>query len=182
MCLGSCQRKSSIPALQFIKSARTAGNLALRIAPYCSAPETIFLTDSAELSHKLAERTAFLLAEFGYPKGEVFRTIKTAYGIRSKLTHGDTIPARTIEELPTLSSTCDGYLRMIFRSLFGKEWLVSRLDVPPEQIEKLFHDLIFEGKRFRGEPGDGKLVYMITIPAVFLWEREQCPLPLLDRT
>ena len=50
-------------ALVFIKQARESINLAFRISNYCSALETLFSTDSVELSHKLSERTAYFLSD-----------------------------------------------------------------------------------------------------------------------
>jgi hypothetical protein len=140
----------SARALQFVNSARTSTNLALRVTHYCSALEALFLTDSAELSHKLSERAAFFLGEFGYNRNDVFKNIKAAYSIRSKLTHGDALSKRAIDELPNISVLLDSYLRAIFRALFGAEWLVQTFDGPPDRIEAIFNEGILNGKSFRG--------------------------------
>lgn len=138
----------SARALHFIHNATTSKNLAFRIAHYCSALETLFSTDAAELSHKLSERTAFFLGDFGQNKATVFKDIKSAYGIRSKLTHGDSINKKTIEELPSISKKLDEYLRKIFAILYGEDWVVEHIDSAPQKIDYIFNEMIFNGKNF----------------------------------
>jgi hypothetical protein len=133
-------------ALQFLESARSSPNLAFRIAHSCSALEALFSTDSAELSHKLSERVAFFLGELGHSRIEVFRNIKAAYGIRSKLTHGDTLNKKAVDELPHVAAICDQYLRAIFGALFGDSWLVRHIDVAPDLIDRSFESLLLEGR------------------------------------
>lgn len=138
----------SARALHFIHNATTSKNLAFRIAHYCSALETLFSTDASELSHKLSERTAFFLGSFGLDKATVFKDIKTAYGVRSKLTHGDSINKKTIEELPSISQKLDEYLRKIFSILYGDDWLVEHIDSAPQKIDYIFSEMIFNSKTF----------------------------------
>lgn len=138
----------SARALHFIHSATTSINLAFRIAHYCSALETLFSTDSAELSHKLSERCAFFLGSFGLDKATVFKDIKAAYGVRSKLTHGDSINKKTIEELPGMSQKIDEYLRKIFVILYVENLFVEHIDSAPDKINHIFTEMIFSGKTF----------------------------------
>jgi hypothetical protein len=129
-------------ALEFVSSARTAPNLAFKIANYCSALETLFTTDETELAHKLSERVAFFLGERGYRRASVFFTVKGAYGVRSKLVHGSSIKTGEVEGLPTLSVTCDNYLRAIFNSIFESSDLRRTFDSKNEAIENYFSELI----------------------------------------
>ena len=129
-------------ALRFVAAARGALNLAFKIANYCSALETLFTTESTELAHKLLERVAFFLGERGYNRRVVFTTVKSAYGVRSKLVHGDTLKPAQIEGLPMLSSQCDVYLREILREIFSSENLKNLFDSHSEAIEEHFAGLI----------------------------------------
>jgi hypothetical protein len=45
-------------ATRFIGSARLDRHPAIKVAHYCSALESLFSTDSSELTHKLSERVA----------------------------------------------------------------------------------------------------------------------------
>jgi hypothetical protein len=129
-------------AMQFVAAARRAQNIAFRIANYCSAFETLFTTESTELAHKLSERVAFFLGNRGQNRRTVFTTIKSAYGVRSKLVHGDTLKPNQIEGLSELSTRCDTYLHTILREIFSSEDLKKVFDSHSESIEAYFTQLV----------------------------------------
>jgi len=129
-------------AMQFVVAARRAQDLAFKIANYCSALETLFTTESTELAHKLSERVAFFLGERGHNRREVFSTIKSAYNVRSKLVHGDTLKQNQIEDLPALSTKCDITLRTILREIFRSEELKNIFDAHNDAVEDYFTRLI----------------------------------------
>jgi hypothetical protein len=129
-------------AIQFVTTARTAPDLAFKIATYCSAFETLFATETTELAHKLSERVAFFLGTRGFNKRTVFGVMKSAYAVRSKLVHGDTLKASQIADLPTLSAQCDGYLRIILYELFHSTQLQGIFDSHNQAIDDHFAALI----------------------------------------
>ena len=129
-------------SLIFIKQAREARNTAYKIANYCSALETIFSTDSTELTHKLSERVSFFLKN-EFPKIDTFKTLKTAYGIRSKLIHGDILNNKQIDEINTISKKTDDILRLSMNKIIWNEELRNIFDSKNEIIEKYFEELIF---------------------------------------
>jgi hypothetical protein len=129
-------------AMQFVVAARRAQDLAFKIANYCSALETLFTTESTELAHKLSERVAFFMGERGHNRREVFATIKSAYNVRSKLVHGDTLKQNQIEDLPALSTKCDITLRTILREIFRSEELKNIFDAHNDAVEDYFTRLI----------------------------------------
>ena len=120
----------------------TRARFAFKIANYCSALETLFTTESTELAHKLAERVAFFLGERGHNRRAVFATIKSAYNVRSKLVHGDTLKQNQIEGLPALSAECDVNLRTILLEIFNSEELKKIFDAHSDAIEDYFARLI----------------------------------------
>jgi hypothetical protein len=105
-------------AMQFVVAARRAQDLAFKIANYCSALETL------------------------YNRREVFATIKSAYNVRSKLVHGDTLKQNQIEDLPALSTKCDVTLRTILREIFRSEELKNIFDSHNNAVEDYFTRLI----------------------------------------
>ena len=129
-------------AMQFIVAARQSQNLAFKIANYCSALETLFTTDSTELAHKLAERVAFFLGERGDNRRDVFAMVKSAYNLRSKLVHGDTLKQNQIDALTAISRECDGALRRILWEIFNSADLKKIFDAHDNAIEDYFADLI----------------------------------------
>lgn len=129
-------------ALQFVNSARHSSNITIRISQYCTALETLFTTDTAELSHKLSERVAFFLGQAGFNRVDVFKTVKAAYGVRSKTTHGDTLNQKQIEDLSRISGQSDEYLRTIMNLILSDEDTLAMFDGKNEGIEAYFEELI----------------------------------------
>ncbi|MFC4998534.1 hypothetical protein ACFPIJ_11895 [Dactylosporangium cerinum] len=83
---------------------------------YVSALENLMITDSSdgELSRRVSQRTAVLIGTDDNERLEIRRAITQAYGIRSKVAHGD-VPPET--HLQTLPKQLHGYLRRAFRDL-----------------------------------------------------------------
>lgn len=132
----------SARALQFVESARASPNVGFKVAHYVSAFEALVSTSSAELSHRLSERVAFLLGNYGHSRAEVFREMRRAYDIRSKLVHGDSLSQSKIETISEASRCCDAYLREIMQLMFGDEDLKAHIDVAPQAIDRFFEKMI----------------------------------------
>ncbi len=133
-------------ALQFVTAARHASDLAFKVAHYCSALETLFTTESTEITHKLAERVSFFLGKDGSERIKIFHTVKAAYSIRSKLVHGGGLRGNQIDNLPLLSKTCDSFCRQVLTAIFDSKQLQEVFDSRQDGIEAYFLDLIFHGK------------------------------------
>lgn len=130
-------------ALHFIKAARRELHPAIKISHYCSSLESIFSTDSAELSHKLSERVALFLGKYGNNPSDVFDDIKELYGIRSKVTHGDSIQPKKENNLPILSEKADNYIRKTINIILSSKPLMNLFDGNKEQFEGYFKSLLF---------------------------------------
>lgn len=130
-------------ALMFVKQARESRNIAFKISNYCSAFETLFTTDNAELSHKLAERSAFFI-ESERQKFDTYKKIKKAYGIRSKLTHGASIKQNEKDSLTKISLEIDSILRLIFNKIIEDDKKTILFDSNNDKIDDYFEALIFK--------------------------------------
>lgn len=130
-------------AMQFILTARSSENLAFRISHYCSAFESLFSNDTSELSHKLSERAAFFLSAYGFNRREIFKKLKEAYAVRSKLTHGGNLTQKQIDDLPKISLNCDNYLRAIMNIIYSDGKLRDIFDLKRDSIEIYFEEIIF---------------------------------------
>lgn len=131
-------------ALIFIIIGRQALNLSVKISNYCSALESIFTTDSNEISHKLSERIAFFLSQYDHVKMDVYKTIKKAYSIRSKLVHGDTLNNKLIGDLPDICFQCDEYLRKIVMAILEDKRLLEIFESNNQNVENYFNTLILQ--------------------------------------
>ncbi len=125
-------------SIRFIKAATRESHPAVKLAHYCSAFESLFSTDSAELSHKLSERVALFLKNYGFNPIEVFDDMKSFYGIRSKVTHGDSLKTSKEQMLSQMSQKCDNYLRVILNTLLDDIALLSLFDGKKDPFEEFF--------------------------------------------
>jgi len=141
----------SVPRLaraqSFAFSARETDDLGKKISLYMTCMEVIFSRDSSELAHKLSERVALFVGQDGGSKREVFRLMKRAYGIRSKVLHGDHLSASDERELAFVSEKADALLRQIFRRLFDDPSVRIVHEGSREDLDEYFASLMF------GSPG-----------------------------
>lgn len=131
-------------ALRFIIAARREKHPAIKIAHYCSAFESLFSTDNAELSHKLSERIALFLNIDDYDTFIVYDDIKSFYNIRSKVTHGDSLQDKKVDMIPKLSQKSDDYLRHIINIILNDSKLIDIFDGNKEQQDNYFKELILK--------------------------------------
>ena len=105
--------------LQMLRHARCTQDPGLRTAMYMVCLEILFSTDAAELSHKLGERCALFVGNGPTARLDVYTLVKKAYGIRSKVFHGDVLKASVSH---TLGDTCvamDALLRSVMRKVYS---------------------------------------------------------------
>jgi hypothetical protein len=136
-------------AFHFLEAARSERNLGIKIADYCTCYETLFSTESTELSHKLAERVSNFLAHLSDEKMNIYQSIKSAYNIRSKVVHGDNLTNNQIENLVKTSENCDYHLRLILNSIVNSEKLTEIFEQKNDSLEDYFAKLVlgFEVER-----------------------------------
>lgn len=126
-----------IRAAFFSVSARASAHLQVKIMYYINALECLFTTDNSEVSHKVAERICFLLGDSKEERIELYKKIKKAYGIRSKVVHGSVFSDKDID-LELISTNLDDIVRKL---------LVEHSDffnVNDDELNKNFNELIFD--------------------------------------
>lgn len=127
----------------FLKAARNTTMLPIKVSFYCTCFEALFSTDTAELSHKLSERTALFLGADGKERLEIFQNVKKAYGIRSKVLHGDKITSKLFDEAERLAPICDSYLRSVSNKIIKSESLFERFGSENGLTDDYFLRLMF---------------------------------------
>ncbi|MGO4390541.1 hypothetical protein AB4Z46_04205 [Variovorax sp. M-6] len=129
---------------RFLQQARSSEDLGQKIANYCSFFEALLSTSASELSHQLSERIAFLLAEMPTERLRIFREVKKAYGVRSKIVHGDVLSQNLITGLVDISRTCDELARsLILKILHDGELKILFIDGTNESLDAHLLNLIF---------------------------------------
>lgn len=124
-------------ARYFTMMARTKSISPMKIVLYCIALECLFTTTKSEVSHKVAERVALLLGETEQGKKELFKLIKSAYGYRSTLVHGQHLKGSK-GDIIDLTTKLDDVLRDL---ITNKYEVFEKND---NDMEKTFVNLLFE--------------------------------------
>ena len=133
-------------ALYFLQGARAMGDLAHKVANYCTSFEALVSTSSTELAHQVAERVAILIGNDSNDALEIYSALKRAYSTRSKLVHGDHLTAGQ-DQFLTQSLNCDGYLRRLIWLLLNKESVAHALEQSPEKVNEFFLSRLFASKQ-----------------------------------
>ncbi|WP_148279784.1 HEPN domain-containing protein [Pseudomonas syringae] len=108
--------------LYHLQAARNHRDLGFKIACYCSFFESLFSTDTAELSHQLSQRIAFFLHDDPEKRIELYKLTKKAYAVRSKAVHGDNLDS-SVAHLKNLAVHCDSLARACLLKIFGNKKL-----------------------------------------------------------
>jgi hypothetical protein len=130
-----------------IQSARSQSDLALKVSSFCSAFESLYATNSSELTHQLSERIAYFIAENASSRIEIFKLVKKAYTARSKIVHGDVIKESFLDELKKISLACDNMLRISLSRIFSSPELIKVFGGNSSEIDEFFLNLIFNLKQ-----------------------------------
>jgi hypothetical protein len=130
-------------AFYLLQAARSTSDLGSKISIYMTCMESLFCTDSLELSHKLAERSSLFLSEAYEERLQIFKTVKKAYGIRSKQVHGDRLSPKLLRELSAMSTATDELLRRILTKILSTKEYHGVFSSNPDDLEKFMLDLLF---------------------------------------
>jgi hypothetical protein len=105
--------------------------------------ESLFATSSSELAHQLAERMALFLSDEPDDRLRIYRQVKKAYGLRSKVVHGDVLRQSKVAELLESSLACDDLLRQAFQKAVADNEARNALAGGNEDLDRYFLGLIF---------------------------------------
>jgi hypothetical protein len=101
--------------------------------------------DSAELSHKLAERIAFFLAQNSNDARDLFHKAKKCYGIRSKIVHGRWKPSRDIDQM---MEDTEAIVRTAFRHVIERSEMLNTFT--SKRRDEFLADLVFSRSSMSG--------------------------------
>jgi len=125
-------------ALGFLKIARSTLVLPLKIGMYVALLEALFSgKNDMEISHKLTERVTLYLGESTEDRLSIWKSVKSAYNIRSKFLHGVTMEEannplkdhNTLEGQIQVSKNIDEIVRRIMNKVIAdKSGLFIKVD------------------------------------------------------
>lgn len=129
-------------AFLFLQSARRQDDLAMKVSHYCSTLETLFSTSQNEITHKLAERVAFLAGDSPAERLSIYRSIKEAYKVRSEVLHGSFLTSNRICNLVDIARRCDALVRTVMFEILEKPTL-KKVFQNDATLDSYFEDMIF---------------------------------------
>lgn len=108
-------------AVYFIQAARATAGIGTKIANLCTALESLLSSDDEKegLSHKLAERVAWLLAgeKSEADRISLYGEVKKMYGVRSSVVHGVRVKPSKAEQWESTARSADNIVRAVVRRL-----------------------------------------------------------------
>lgn len=130
-------------AINFLQQARSARDMGLKIANYCSFFESLLSSTTVELSHQMAERSAFYLEETPDRRLQHYRDSKKAYSIRSKVVHGDTISKGNLADILSIGEHCDNMARNLINKYLNDSSFQDALTSGSQKLDEFFINKIF---------------------------------------
>lgn len=128
----------------FLLQARSSHDLGVKIANYCSFFESMLSSNNVELAHQMAERAAFYLCETPQERLEHYRKSKRAYGIRSKIVHGDSVSKSQLKDIQDIAIHCDNVARELFnRVIEDKAYYDVLKSANSQDLDQFMMDKIF---------------------------------------
>src|SRR5207249_930967 len=113
-----------------------------KVALYMTSLEVLFATDATELAHKLSERIAWFVGRTPQERRETYSLLKRAYGVRSRIIHGDILSAQAQRDLKEVSALVDSLIRDVFRRLFDDAESRAIFGKPIAEMEEYFAGLV----------------------------------------
>lgn len=132
-------------AIFMVNSARGTPDIAMKVAHYCTAFETLFATTQTELAHQLSERIACYLHSEPSERLIAYRKMKQAYALRSKVVHGATVKAGKMDDAVSTAKFCDETARSIFRKVLMNPAGMELFEQNPKSFDDAMLRMIFGG-------------------------------------
>jgi hypothetical protein len=122
--------------LYFVSGARASRDIAIKVALYCSALESLVSNAHSELTHQVAERIAVALSVNIDERLSCYALVKRAYGMRSKAVHGGNFKPNDMAKLRQSVVDIDEICRLLARKLFGDRAFFETLLQEGEAFEE----------------------------------------------
>jgi len=124
--------------LYFLSAARSADDLGVKVSLYMTCLEIMFSTEPTELTHRLSERVAFFLRRDPAERLAVYRSLRRAYDIRSKVVHGSVMSEQKQKGLPDVAREIDALLRELVLKVIVDQASRQVFDMDDTDFEDYF--------------------------------------------
>jgi len=130
-------------AIYLISIIRKSFDLSMKISNSCMLFELFFSADSSEIIHKLSERIAFFLTNNAEQRIKIYKCVKDAYNIRSKLMHGDYLKSPLFNRIQEVANNCDSLIRVLIYSILSYKEVRTIFLMDNVQKNEYFERLVF---------------------------------------
>lgn len=142
--------KSSSRLLRFLsllERGRSMPDLGIKLGLFCSCLECLFSKKdtNTEVTHRVAEKAAFLLRSNQEERKDIYKRVQQAYDMRSSVLHGGTIKDKDLAKLPEVCSDTDSILRQAFTKIILNPDLLKMFTEDEARLQEFFLELLFSG-------------------------------------
>lgn len=137
-------RKALRRSLYYLNSALHLQHWESGFVMFTITLESLFTTDSNEITHKIAERIAWFLESKAEKRREVFNQMKEIYQIRSKIVHGADIRKMSSERSRKLLADLEYLTRKIMKKILQDQSLIDSFSDKQKNREKFLTSLLFQ--------------------------------------
>jgi hypothetical protein len=136
--------------LWFLEHARKSSDIGIKLGLFCSCLECLFSSENEkqEVTHKVAEKTAFFLETIPSQRKAIFKQIKVAYDLRSSVLHGGTIDNKKLLRLEPVCIQTDDLLRKVFSKILKSKStepdFFKMFTAEENQLQEFLSDLLFQ--------------------------------------
>ncbi len=132
-------------AFSHLQSSRGVEDLAIKVAHYCTFFEALLSTSTSELTHQVSVRAALLLGETKESKIKIYKGMKNAYGVRSRIFHGEKISKKQLKDITNVSIFADDIARKLMNKILNSSSLINVINSKDtSDIEEFMLNLLFD--------------------------------------
>ncbi len=133
--------------LSLLEKGRNMPDVGIKLGLFCSCLECLFSKKdtNTEVTHRVAEKAAFLLGSNPVERKDIYKRVQQAYDMRSSVLHGGTIRDKDLSKLPEVSSDTDSILRKVFTKIILNPDLLKLFTEDETRLQEMFLELLFSG-------------------------------------
>ena len=138
------QKKALVRSIYYLNGALHMWLWDARFVMFTVVLESLFTTDSQEISHKIAERVAWFLEVEVESRRSLYDRMREIYKIRSKIVHGTEIKGVVGEVSESLMADLELYTQRALKKILADQSLVDTFSSKSDERESFLGSLLFK--------------------------------------
>ena len=129
-----------------MNAARGNFDFSVRVANFCTALETLFSTSSNEIAHQLSERVSTFLEEELEERLAVYKKVKKAYELRSRIVHGSTTTKKASKNPKDTSIEIESISKRVVLKIIENDAIFEAFNKSDEELGALLLSMVLNGR------------------------------------